>query len=232
MLLTTSSHPRSESHSSYCKTSHSRVWLWAGHMGSCWGLRGLHSLSPLACDGCKVCRLCPGPSPAPNPYTPRLCLTGLLCLQQTLRLLRPSGTKRPSMSVGVGRSDTKSPHLYVGHCPRQAVPWPGHSSRPGLGRPSRLSLSSWSPAWTLGAEVSMVWGCGRERDPSKDTCSGTLRPVGITGWGPLDIVAPVFSVPVQSPYHSARQLREGGTPDGRKGLQPLAWFLRERTLSS
>ncbi|XP_070334986.1 P2X purinoceptor 5 isoform X2 [Odocoileus virginianus] len=37
--------------------------------------------------------------PAPNPYTPRLCLTGLLCLHQTLSCLRPTGTQRLSMSI-------------------------------------------------------------------------------------------------------------------------------------
>lgn len=77
----------------------------------------------------------------------------------------------------------------------------------------------------------MVWGCGRERDPSKDTCSWTLRPVG-TWVGSTDFGAPVFSVPVQSPYHLPGSSGKEGPQMAGRGSSTLLWFLRERTSSS
>lgn len=231
MLLTTSSHPRSESHPAQGDPGQQGLALGRSY-GKLLGDSGAstHCLPwpVMAARFADSAQVLP---PAPNPYTPRLCLTGLLCLQQTLRLLRPSGTKRPSMSVGVGRSDTKSPTFMLATAPgSSSLAW---SQFPGQGWAvlTAPSLSSWSSAWTLGAEVSMVWGCGRERDPSKDTCSGTLRPVG-TWVGSTDIVAPVFSVPVQSPYHlPGSSGKEGPQMAGRGSSTPL-WFLRERTSSS
>lgn len=85
------------------------------------------------------------------------------------------------------------------------------------------SLPSCISAWTLGAEVRMVWGCGHGRDPSKHTCSGTPRSVG--SWvGSTDLWPQCLQHPCRDP--TTCQAAPGrGDPRWQEGVpQPPSGF--------
>ena len=88
----------------------------------------------------------------------------------------------------------------------------------GLTAPSLSPPGAQLGPWGLRSAWLGVVGV---RDPSKDTCSGTLRPVG-TWVRSTDFVASAFSVPVLSPYHlPGSSGKEGPQMAGRGSSTPL-----------